>query len=122
MKTKIKNREDLQSEIKRLQLVADDQEKVIRADIAEIREQLLLKNILWNAVESITGVKMNSKDLFANGLLAGLFLFLRKSMSKAEAKAEDKIYEIADSVVERIRKFLSSAFNVRKHHGDERED
>ncbi len=121
MKNKIKNREDLQAEIKRLQLLADNQEKVVRADISFMREQLRPKNILLNAIESITGIKVNTKDLFMNGLGAGLLLLIRKSMSKAESKAEDKLYEFTDNVVSRIRKFLSSIFNVRKHYREEEE-
>jgi len=122
MKNKIKNREELLVEIQRLQLLADEQEKIIRTDIAEIREQLRPKNILLNAFQSITGIHVNTKDLFVNGIGAGLLLLLRKTLSKAESKAEDKIYEFADNVTERIRKFLSSVLNVRKRYSDEEHD
>jgi hypothetical protein len=123
MKTKkIKNLADLRAEIKVLHDRAGDQEKIIRADIEEIKERLKPKNILLDALQGITGIKFDRKNIFENGLSAGLLLLLRKYISKTEAKAEDKVYEIADRIFERIRNFISKYMHVRKHYPDDKKD
>lgn len=118
MNKPISNSTALRNEITRLKSLSEMQEKVIREDIKEIREQLQPKNILLNAFQSMTGIQVNTKDLFAGGITAGLLLLLRKTISRGEAKAEEKIYEMADGMFARIRKFLSSVLHVRKHYAD----
>lgn len=118
---KIKNSIELRAEISRLRELTKVQEQIIRADVDEIKESLKPKNILMDALESVTGLKFDKKSLWENGLSAGLLLLLRKYISKAEAKAEDTVYEIADRVFERIRKFISKYMHVRKHYADDEE-
>ena len=119
---KIKNRKELQAEIRRLRELSVGQEHLIRADIAGIKESLKPQNILMDALESITGLKFDKKSIFENGLSAGLLLLMRKYISKAEAKAEDTVYEIADRVFERIRQFISKYMHVRRHYPDDKEE
>jgi 16S rRNA C1402 (ribose-2'-O) methylase RsmI len=119
---KIKNTTDLKEEIVRLRELSKVQEQIIRADVADIKESLKPKNILMDALESITGLKFDKNSIWENGLSAGLLLLLRKYISKAESKAEDTVYEIADRIFERIRHFISKYMHVRKHYpedGDE---
>ena len=72
-----------------------------------------------DALQSLTGLKFDKKTIFENGLSAGLFLLLRRYISKAESKAEDTVYEIADRVFERIRHFISKYMHVRKHYSED---
>lgn len=118
MKNKISNSAELREQIKLLQEKAILQENILRQDIAEIREQLRPKNIFWNTIASITGIKLNANDMLSGGFIAGLLLILKKFISKTESKAEDKVYGFTDKVFERIRKFLSSVFNVRRHYAE----
>ena len=118
---KIENSTELRAEINRLRELSKVQEQIIRADVSDIKESLKPKNILMDALESITGIKFDKKSLWENGLSAGLLLLVRKYISKAEAKAEDTVYEIADRVFERIRHFISKYMHVRKHYADDEE-
>lgn len=119
---KIENSIELRAEIKRLRELSKLQEQIIRTDVADIKESLKPKNILMNALASVTGLKFDKNSLFENGLSAGFLLLLRKYISKAETKAEDTVYEMADRVFERIRHFISKYMHVRKHYsGDEDE-
>jgi len=124
MKTKkIENISELRLEIKRLRELSKVQEEIIREDVADIKESLKPKNILMDALESITGLRFDKKSIFENGLSAGLLLLVKKYISKAESKAEDTVYEIADRVFEKIRHFISKYMHVRKHYpGDKEED
>ena len=124
MKTKkIENISELRLEIKRLRELSKVQEEIIREDVADIKESLKPKNILMDALESITGLRFDKKSIFENGLSAGLLLLVKKYISKAESKAEDTVYEIADRVFEKIRHFISKYMHVQKHYpGDKEED
>ena len=119
---KIENISELRLEIKRLRELSKVQEEVIREDVADIKESLKPKNILMDALESITGLKFDKKSIFENGLSAGLLLLVKKYISKAESKAEDTVYEIADRVFEKIRHFISKYMHVRKHYPGDKED
>jgi len=123
MKTKrIENIAGLRSEIKRLKGLSAVQEKIIRDDIADIKESLKPKNILMDALESITGLKFDRKSIFENGLTAGLFLLVKRYISRAESKAEDTVYETADRIFERVRHFISKYMHVRKHYPGDSKD
>ncbi len=123
MKTKkIENSRELRAEISRLKALSKVQEKILRADVADIKESLKPKNILMNALESVTGLKFDRNSIFENGFSAGLFLLLKRYISKAESKAEDTVYEIADRFFERIRNFMSKYMHVRKHYPEDKED
>jgi len=124
MKTKkIENISELRLEIKRLRELSKVQEEIIREDVADIKESLKPKNILMDALESITGLRFDKKSIFENGLSAGLLLLVKKYISKAESKAEYTVYEIADRVFEKIRHFISKYMHVRKHYpGGKEED
>ena len=116
---KINNVAELRLEIRRLRELSEVQEQVIREDVAEIKENLNPKNIILNALESITGIRLNKRDAFAGGITASLLLTLRKYLSKAESKAEEKVYDVTDRIFERIRHFLSRFMHVRKHYAED---
>ncbi|CAN5590894.1 hypothetical protein BH11BAC1_BH11BAC1_20390 [soil metagenome] len=120
---KISNTSELRLEIRRLNQLSKTQEEILRSDVADIKESLKPKNILMNALESFTGLKFDKNSIFENGMSAGFLLLLRRYISKGESKAEDAVYKVADRLFERIRHFISTNLNVRRHYPeDDREE
>ena len=121
-KRNIKNLAELKAEIKRLQELSAVQEKIIREDVTDIRESLKPKNLLLDGLSSITGIKIDKNNFLTGGITAGLLLLFRKYISKAEANAEDSFYKMTDRLFERVRHFLSTFMNVRRHYPESKEN
>ncbi|MBK8846214.1 MAG: hypothetical protein IPO27_06450 [Bacteroidetes bacterium] len=118
---KIENLMQLQLEISRLKGVAKDQEKQLKKDLLEIKEDLKPANIIMNGISSFTGIKLNNKDFLKEGFAYGISLLLQRFVLKTERKVEDKIYHLVDSVFERLQSFLQKHTHAEAKR-KERED
>jgi hypothetical protein len=104
---KISTIEDLRAEIVRLRGVADEQEKIIRKDVSELREQWKPMNILVNTVSSLTGVQVSKTMFVNNGFVFGLSLVLQRLLLKAESQVSEKVHEWTDALIAKINEFIS---------------
>src|SRR6185369_12539978 len=94
---KIENLDQLRAEIRRMKSLAKLQEQQIKNDVQGIREDLKPENIFWNAITSLTGIKMNKSEFFQDGIAYGLSLLLQRFVLKTEKKVESKVYDFVDS-------------------------
>lgn len=113
----IKNIEDLHAEIARLKEQSKLQEKQLKADLQQVREDLKPGNLMMNMVSSATGVKMNKSELLQNGLAIGLSVFLRKIILRTESKMEEKVYEYIDKFSGKIKQFVTSFGKEKEDEG-----
>ena len=109
----ISNLEELRAEIRRLKELSREQEQVIRNDIAEIRERLKPKNLLIDLLESLTGIKLGGKEFFTGGLLAAVMIILKRMVSRAESRAAHTIFELAEPLLEKLRRYLRRFFGMK---------
>lgn len=103
----ISNITELRAEIARLRGVAVDQEKLIRQDVAALREQWKPMNLLMSAVTSITGVEMSKSMFVNNGFVFGLSLLLQRLLLKAENQVSEKVHQWTDALIGKINDFIS---------------
>ena len=120
--SKIENMEQLQSEIKRLRAISKQQELQIKNDLLEVREDLKPRNILLNAVSSISGVNMNKKDFFQDGIARGISIFIQRFILKAEKKMENKIYDFVDTVLEKLKATVNKYTGPEAKRDERREN
>ena len=104
----ISNITELRAEISRLRGVAFEQEKLIRQDVAALRQQLKPMNILMNAVSSITGVAISKSTFVNNGFVFGLSLVLQRLLLKAENQVSEKVHQWTDALIGKINDFISN--------------
>ncbi|MFN5295583.1 MAG: hypothetical protein ACK5BL_08645 [Flavobacteriales bacterium] len=105
--SKMTNMQQLRAEIDRLRKQADNEEAIIRNDIASLREQWQPMNLLVNSLSSLTGVNV-SKDMFVNnGFVFGLSLVLQRLLLKAENQVSEKVHEWTDALIGKINDFIS---------------
>lgn len=104
---KISTIEDLRAEITRLRGVADEQETIIRKDVAALREQWKPMNILVNTVSSLTGVQVSKSMFVNNGFVFGLSLVLQRLLLKAENQVSEKVHEWTDALIAKINDFIT---------------
>ena len=104
---KISTIDDLRSEIIRLRSVAENQEKLIRKDVADLREQWKPMNILVRTVSSLTGVQVSKSMFVNNGFVFGLSLVLQRLLLKAENQVSEKVHEWTDALIRKINDFIS---------------
>ena len=119
---KIENMAQLQSEIKRLRALSKQQEIQIKNDLMEIREDLRPRNIFLNAFSSISGIKLNRKDLFRGGIAGGLAVLIQRLFLKAENKIEYKIYDFVDTVLEKLKNTVNKFAGPEAKRSERRED
>jgi hypothetical protein len=103
----ISNITELRAEISRLRVVAADQEKVIKQDVAALREQWKPMNVLMNAVTSLTGVEMSKSMFVNNGFVFGLSLLLQRLLLKTENQVSEKVHQWTDALIGKINDFIS---------------
>jgi hypothetical protein len=104
---KISTIHDLRSEITRLRGIADEQEGIIRKDVAALREQWKPMNILINTVSSLTGVQVSKSMFVNNGFVFGLSLLLQRLLLKAENQVSEKVHEWTDALIGKINDFIT---------------
>jgi hypothetical protein len=104
---KIKNLDQLQSEIKNLRNLTKQQELQIKNDLMEIREDFRPRNILLNALSSISGIKINKKEFLQGGIAGGLSVLIQRFVLKAEKKMENKIYDFVDSILDKANNLVN---------------
>ncbi len=97
----------LRAEILRLRAVADDQENIIRNDVASLREQWKPMNILVNTLSSLTGVQVSKSMFVNNGFVFGLSLVMQRLLLKAENQVSEKVHEWTDALIAKINDFIS---------------
>lgn len=119
--TKIENTDQLHAEIARLKIVAEIQEDQLKNDLKEIREDLKPGNLVWNALSSLTGIKMSKSEFFKDGIVYGLSIILQRFILKTEKKVEHKAYDFVDSIFERVKNMVNK-FTSQDAKRDERED
>jgi hypothetical protein len=104
---KITDMRSLRAEILRLRAVADDQENIIRNDVASLREQWKPMNILVNTLSSLTGVQVSKSMFVNNGFVFGLSLVMQRLLLKAENQVSEKVHEWTDALIAKINDFIS---------------
>ena len=107
----------LRAEILRLRVVADDQENIIRNDVASLREQWKPMNILVNTLSSLTGVQVSKSMFVNNGFVFGLSLVLQRLLLKAENQVSEKVHEWSDALIGKINDFISRHAKAPKQEG-----
>jgi hypothetical protein len=105
--TKIENIDQLRAELSRLQLIARQQEEVINNNLLKIQESLKPENILRSFFSRLTGSDFARKNTFRNVLLQGLSLLLHRFVIKSETKVEEKILDLIETGIERLKKFFN---------------
>jgi hypothetical protein len=114
---KITDMRGLRAEIVRLRSVADEQEKIVRNDVASIREQWKPMNILVNTLSSLTGVNVSKSMFVNNGFVFGLSLVLQRLLLKAENQVSEKVHEWTDALIGKINDFISRHAKPPKQEG-----
>ena len=104
--TKIENIDQLRAELARLQFIARQQEEVINNNLHEIQESLKPENILKNLFTRLTGGDFTKKNTFRDVLLQGMSLLLHRFVIKSETKVEEKVLDLIESGIERLKKFF----------------
>ena len=119
---KIENIEQLRAEIERLKIIATQQEKQLKNDFKEIREDLRPENLLWNTLSSLTGIKMSKNEFFKDGIAFGLSLILQRFVLKTEKKVEGKVYDFVDTIFERVKNLVNKFTNHDAKRSERREE
>jgi hypothetical protein len=99
---------ELRAEIARLRTLSDQQETVIRNDMASIREQWKPMNLLVNGLSSLTGVQVSKSMFVNNGFVFGLSLVLQRLLLKAENQVSEKVHVWSEALIGKINDFISS--------------
>ena len=102
----IENLVQLNAEIKRLRELKKHQELQLRNNLKGIREDLRPENILINSLSSVTGIKIENKDFFKEGIAYAISILIQRFVLKTEKKIEEKAYEFLDKIFERVKSFM----------------
>jgi hypothetical protein len=122
---KIENAVQLREEIIRLRARAKEQEKNIKDELYRLKEELKPANLVLNTFSSLTGINMNKKEFFKEGLAYALSVIIQRFVLKTEKKIEDRAYDFIDGLFEKIRKFMdkfTSHEAKREHRKEENEN
>ena len=123
---KIENSYQLYEEMARLKVLISDQEKAIKEDVLEIKENLKPSNLLVNALSSITGFKVTNNEFLKDGLAYGLSILFQRFVLKTEKKLEHTVYEFIDTIIVKVKafmeKFTSSDAKQSERFHDETDD
>lgn len=120
--TKIENINQLRAEIERMEGVCKQKEEKLKAGLQQIQEDLNPLNLLFKTISSISGVKINRKDFMKDGIGFGISLFLQRLILKAEKVVENKVYDVVDTAVERLKKFMSKVVDPSERRRARMED
>ncbi len=105
---KIKNHEDLMTEIKRLEGKSKMQEQSLLLRVHGLRERFTPANIILNSLSSLTGIPLNKSELIKKGALVSLTFLLQTLMRKSELKLETLIADFMKKAVEKAKSIFSS--------------
>ena len=105
--SKIENLGQLQAEIKRLRTLKKLKEIQIKNDLLEIREDLKPKNIFLNALSSVSGIKINKKEFFQDGIAKGISVLIQRVILRMENKIESKIYDFVDTALDKVKNLVN---------------
>jgi hypothetical protein len=119
---KIENVNQLDVEIKRLRTAAKEQEVQLKNHLKDIREDFRPENILINSLASVTGIKIDKKEFFKEGLAYALSIIIQRFVLKTERKIEDRTYEFLDNVFERIKRFMGKHTSTDAKREQRKED
>lgn len=98
---------ELRAEIARLRTVADQQEVIIRNDMASLREQWKPMNLLVNTLSNLTGIQVSKSMFVNNGFVFGLSLVLQRLLLKAENQVSEKVHVWSEALIRKINDFIS---------------
>ncbi len=115
---RIRNIDELRSEIRRMKHRANDQEKRIAEDIQAIRESLRPENILIRALSNITGIQINKSEFLKNGVLMGIGLLLQRFAFKSENALEHKVYHWVDRLFNKLKSYVARFTSSRSEKVD----
>jgi len=106
----ITNMKDLRAAIVQLEMEVAQRDDAIKQQISGIKESMKPANILaaaFNKITGRTGMNYDRRHSFSAGIIkAGLALWFRRRLFKAENKAENKVYNVIDDAFDRIKNFL----------------
>lgn len=105
---KIENIAQLRAEIKLLEERSLQQKTVIKEDIKHLREGFKPMNLVANLIGDLTGVKVDSKSFLKDGFAYTVSLVVQQLILKFEKKFENKVYDVVDGLMERIKKFVNT--------------
>ena len=103
---KIENIQQLSIEIARLKELISAQEKTLKEDVLEIKENLKPANLLVSALTSLTGVKVTNNEFLKDGFAFGLSILLQRFVLKTEKKLEHTVYEFMETIIQKVKVFL----------------
>jgi hypothetical protein len=118
----IKNITQLRQRIKQLEENSERQKQQIKNDIAIIKDNLTPAGLLLNAFSGITGIKLNKDSVFKDGFAYTISMFIQQFILKSEKNLEKKLYEIIDSLFERIRHFVSSFISPEAKRNERKDE
>ena len=103
---KIENIQQLSIEIARLKELISAQEKTLKEDVLEIKENLKPANLLVSTLTSLTGVKVTNNEFLKDGFAFGLSILLQRFVLKTEKKLEHTVYEFMETIIQKVKVFL----------------
>lgn len=104
---KIENIDQLRLEISRLKKLSTEQEVQIKADLANVGEDMKPMNILLRSISGMIGIKVEKEVFMKNGVFYGASLLFQRLLLKAEKKAEDTVLNLVDVFFEKIQNFIN---------------
>ncbi len=108
---KITNSSELRKEILRLEEIARKQKEMLKEDIYMIKDNFRPGNVIKNLISELTGIKVDKENFLKDGFSYTISLLIQQFLLKTEKKFEKSIYGIIDSLIDRIRNFISSVSN-----------
>ena len=102
MKMKIKNRKELREHILVLENELVFKEVKVRKRLEQVKESLTPEHIILNTISKLTGINLNKKEFFREGLMTGLGLVLQRVFFKSESTLENKVYDLVGSLFKKI--------------------
>ena len=103
---KIENIQQLSIEIAHLKELILAQEKTLKEDVLEIKENLKPANLLVSALTSLTGVKVTNNEFLKDGFAFGLSILLQRFVLKTEKKLEHTVYDFMETIIQKVKVFL----------------
>jgi len=115
MKKRIENIKDLKREIKRLEILKNEQGEVLKQDVLDIKENLRPINLINSLIDSFFKKSPNQNETLNDSFAGGLAFILSNLLSKLFVNVEHKVEPIVLNLIEKAKAF----FKKRK---DESED
>src|SRR3954467_9614380 len=119
---RIENIEQLNTEIRKLEVKSVELKAQLKQDYEEIKEELKPLNILIDTVSDITGFKINRESLFEKGFAIGLQILMQRMFQLAESGVEKQVGAIIDKASTIISQLYNKFFHKHKKQASPEED